>query len=227
MSIRHLGAEAIGSFALVTVICGTALLAAPSAGLVAVALASGLMAATMTVALQHVSGGHLNPIVTLGLVAGGRFDVGQAVPYLVAQTIGAVAAALVVWIILAGAPSGTGIRWNTFLSIANMHGDARQFSLAAVIVSEAVAAALLVIVVMGSTSRSATAVAAPLAIGCAYVALHLMLIPISNGGLNPARATATALIAGPTALAQVWVYWVAPLAGAVAGGLIGRWLDEE
>lgn len=227
MTVRALVAEGLGSFALIAAVCGTALFAAPSAGLVAVAFAAGLTVAAMTAALGHVSGGHFNPVVTLGLVAGGRFEVGQAVPYIAAQLAGAVAAAALFWLVLAGAPTGSGIRWNTFAAIANTYGDARQFSLVSVVLVEVLAAMLLLVVVMGATSPSAPEGLAPLAIGLAYTALHLVLIPISNAGLNPARATATALFAGPAALAQVWVYWVAPIVGAVLGAGLVRWLDQE
>ena len=227
MNVRALIAEFAGTFALVTAACGAALFSAPTAGLVPVAFAVGLAVLVMTFALGHISGGHFNPAVTLGLVAGGRFDVAPAIPYIIAQVAGGIAAAAVFQIILAGAPAGAGLRWNTFASISNMYGDVKQFSMSAVFVIEVVTTMLYLIVMMGATSKRAPAGFAPIAIGLAVVMLHLVSIPVSNTSLNPARSTATALFAGTAAISQLWVFWLSPIVGGVLGGVIGRYLNEE
>lgn len=227
MNVKALMAEFIGTFALVTATCGAALFSAPTAGLVAVAFAIGLSVLVMAYAVGHISGGHFNPAVTLGLVAGGRFDVAPAIPYIVAQVLGGLAAAAVFQVILAGAPAGAGLRWNTFAAISNMYGDVKQFSMPAAFIIEVVTTMLLLIVVMGATSDRAPAGFAPIAIGLAIVLFHLVSIPVSNTSLNPARSTATAVFAGPAAIQQLWVFWLAPMVGAVLGGIIGRFLNDE
>ncbi len=231
MNSKALAAEFVGTFVLVTGTCGAALFAAPAgAGLLAPAFAIGLSVLIMAYAVGHISGGHFNPAVTAGLIAAGRFDSGNAIGYIVAQVLGGIAAALVFQFILSGALSSgpsQGTSWNTFATISNTYGGARGFSLASAFVMEVVVTAIFLIVIVGSTSRKAPAGFAPLAIGVALFVLHLVSIPVTNASLNPARSTAPALLAGGTALSQLWVFWLAPIVGGVIGGAIGKWLHED
>ena len=220
---KELGAEFIGTFALVTAVCGAALFSAPSAGLVAVAFAVGLSVLAMAYAVGHISGGHFNPAVTIGLVAGGRFETRKAIGYIIAQLLGGIAAALIFAVILAGAPSG---KWNSFLTISNTYGGPSGFTIGSAFLIELTITALFLIVIMGVTSRRAPAGFAPIAIGLALVLFHLVAIPVTNASLNPARSTATAVLGGPAALSALWLYWVAPILGGVIGGVVSRWLQE-
>ena len=222
---RELGAEFIGTFALVTAVCGAALFSAPSAGLVAVAFAVGLSVLAMAFAVGPISGGHFNPAVTLGLVAGGRFEMGRAPAYIIAQVLGGAAAAAVFYLILSGAPAGG--KWNSFTAVSNLYGGSGQFSLLAVLIIEVVITALFLIVIMGVTMKNCPAGFAPIAIGLALTLFHLVAIPVSNASLNPARSTATALFGGPEALSSLWLFWVAPIVGGVIGGLVSKWLYDE
>lgn len=228
MSTRALGAEFIGTFALVTATCGSALFSAPSGGgLVGVSIAIGLSVLMMAYAVGHVSGGHFNPAVTLGLVAGGRFDAAKAPGYIIAQVLGGVAAAAIFAVILGGYLGGGKVEFNTFSAISNNFGQPGGFSALAAFLMEVVITALFLIVIMGATSKRAPAGFAPLAIGVALMVLHLVSIPATNASLNPARSTAPAIFAGGTALANLWMFWVAPIVGGVVGGLIGSWLQDE
>ena len=221
--IRELGAEFVGTFALVTAVCGAALFSAPSAGLVAVAFAVGLSVLAMAYAVGHISGGHFNPAVTCGLIAAGRCETGKAAGYIVAQVLGGIAAAIVFYLILQGAPAG---KWNTFTAISNLYGGT-GFSLISVLLIEVVITALFLVVIVGSTSPKAPPGFAPIAIGLALTLFHLVAIPVSNASLNPARSTATAIFGGTEALGSLWLFWVAPIAGGVLGGYLSRWLQEE
>lgn len=221
---RELGAEFIGTFTLVTAVCGAALFSAPSAGLIAVAFAVGLSVLAMAYAVGPISGGHFNPAVTLGLVAAGRFDSSKAAPYVIAQVLGGVAAAAVFYAILSGAPAAG--KWNNFVAVSNLYGGA-GFSLLAVALIEVVITALFVQVIVSVTSPRAPAGFAPIAIGLALVLFHLVAIPVSNASLNPARSTATAVFGGAAALQSLWLFWVAPIVGGVIGGTIGKWLHTE
>jgi aquaporin Z len=220
---RELGAEFIGTFTLVTAVCGAALFSAPSAGLVAVAFAVGLSVLVMAYAVGSISGGHFNPAVTAGLVAAGRFDANKAIPYILAQVLGGIAAAAVFYVILSGAPAG---KWNTFTAISNIYGGT-GFPLLPVALIEIVITALFVLVIVSATSPHAPAGFAPIAIGLALVLFHLVAIPVSNASLNPARSTATAVFGGAIALQSLWLFWVAPIAGGIIGGSIGKWLHAE
>lgn len=220
---KQLAAEFVGTFALVTAVCGAALFSAPSAGLVAVAFAVGLSVLTMAYAVGGISGGHFNPAVTLGLVAAGRFETSKVVPYILAQLAGGIAAAAIFYVILQGAGSG---RWNTFTAISNLYGGTGASLLSALLI-EVVVTALFLIVIVSVTSPGQPAGFAPLAIGLALVLFHLVAIPVSNASLNPARSTATALFGGGTALASLWLYWVAPIIGGVIGGIVAKWLQEK
>jgi aquaporin Z len=221
---RELGAEFIGTFTLVTAVCGAALFSAPSAGLVAVAFAVGLSVLAMAYAVGPISGGHFNPAVTCGLVAAGRFDSGKAVSYIIAQVAGGVAAAAVFYLILQGAPAAG--KWNNFLAVSNTYGGS-GFSLVSVALIEIVITALFVLVIVSVTSPRAPAGFAPIAIGLALVLFHLVAIPVSNASLNPARSTATALFGGAAALQSLWLFWFAPILGGVIGGAIGKWMHAE
>jgi aquaporin Z len=227
MNQRALAAEFIGTFTLVSAVCGAALFSAPAGGgLVGVAFAVGLSVLAMAYAVGHISGGHFNPAVTLGLVAGGRFDMGNAVPYIIAQVLGGLAAAIVFSVILSGAPAG-GVKWNGFAAISNSFGGNGQFSMMSALLIEVVITALFLIVIMGATSKRAPAGFAPIAIGLALVLFHLVSIPVSNASLNPARSTATAFLAGGRDLANLWLFWVAPIIGGVIGGTISKWMQNE
>ena len=221
---RNLAAEFIGTFTLVSAVCGAALFSAPSAGLIAVAIAVGMSVTTMAYAVGHISGGHFNPAVTLGLVVAGRFGADKAVPYIITQVIAGACAAGVFYIVLMGA--GTG-RWNDFLAASNLYGEPQHFSLVAVFITEVVITALFLIVIVGSTSPNSPGTFAPLAIGLALMMFHLIAIPISNASLNPARSTATAIFGGAPALKCLWLFWVAPIVGGLIGGYISRELQTD
>ncbi|KQW19351.1 hypothetical protein ASC80_18305 [Afipia sp. Root123D2] len=224
MSSRELAAEFLGTFALVTAVCGAALFSAPSAGLIAVAFAVGLSVLAMAYAVGSISGGHFNPAVTIGLVAAGRFDAGKAPGYVIAQVIGGAAAAAVFFVVLGGAPAG---KWNDFTAISNIYGGTTHFTMFSAGLTEIVITALFVLVIVSTTSPRAPAGFAPLAIGLALVLFHLVAIPVSNASLNPARSTATAIFGGAEALNSLWLFWVTPIIGGIVGGLIGKWLHAE
>jgi aquaporin Z len=179
----------------------------------------------MAFAVGHISGGHFNPAVTCGLVSAGRFPLADAAPYIVAQVLGGVAAALIFYIILSGAPA-TG-KWNDFLAISNTYGLDGHFPLIPVALLEIVLTALFLIVIVGVTSKKAPAGFAPIAIGLTLTFIHLVAIPVSNASVNPARSTATAIFGGSAALSSLWLFWVAPILGGLIGGAIGRWLQED
>ncbi|MFY9758305.1 MAG: aquaporin [Pseudolabrys sp.] len=220
---RELAAEFVGTFSLVTAVCGSALFSAPQAGLIAIALAVGLSVMAMAFAVGHISGAHFNPAVTCGLVAAGRFPVERAPVYIVAQVLGGAAAAGVFYLVLSGAPPA---KWNTFTTISNLYGSG-GFTMGVVFLTETVITALFLVVIVGATSRGAPAGFAPIAIGLALTMFHLVAIPISNASLNPARSTATAIFGGAQALDALWLFWVAPILGGVIGGVICRWLQNE
>ncbi|HJZ30895.1 MAG TPA: aquaporin [Hyphomicrobiaceae bacterium] len=220
---RALIAEFIGTFMLMSSVLGAAFYSfgAPSgaAGILGVALSIGATVMAMAYAVGHISGGHFNPAVTLGLVAGGRVKSESALGYIIAQCLGA--------IIACGLFSVIGRAPPTFA--ANGYGPLSmlQASLFSVFLIELVLTAFLVFVIMGVTHRRAPGGFAPLAIGLTLTAIHLMAIPISNASVNPARSLGTALFGGTTALSQLWVFWVAPIIGGVIGGALARWLQEE
>ncbi|NLD76609.1 MAG: aquaporin Z [Acidimicrobiales bacterium] len=233
MDPRKLGAEAIGTFWLVLGGCGSAVLAAGfmpdtnlGIGLVGVALAFGLTVLTGAYALGHVSGGHFNPAVTLGLVAGKRFPAADAVGYIVAQVVGAVVAAGVLAVIATGV-DGFDIAESGFA--ANGFGDQSPggYSLLAALVCEIVMTAMFLVVIMGATRKSAPGGTAPVAIGLALTLIHLISIPVTNTSVNPARSTGPALFAGGDYLVQLWLFWLAPIVGGALGAVIYRALLGE
>lgn len=222
-------AEFVGTFWLVLGGCGSAVLAAGfpevGIGLLGVSLAFGLTVLTMAYAVGPISGGHFNPAVTLGLVVAGKFAAKDVPGYWVAQVLGGAAGAAILYLIVSGQAGFAGV--GGFAS--NGYGAASPggFSLAAVVVTEIVLTAGFLIVILGATSARAVAGFAPIAIGLCLTLIHLVSIPVSNTSVNPARSLGVALFADGPALAQVWVFWLAPLAGAVLGAAVWRVLDTS
>jgi aquaporin Z len=224
MNARELTAEFIGTFMLVASIVFAALFSYGNAGTVGVALSVGFTVMALAYALGPISGGHFNPAVTLGLVAGGRFDASKSVGYIIAQCLGGLAATTAILLIAKGS-SAKELKLGNFAS--NSYEMGTGYSLLSVISIEVLLTAFFVIVIMGATSKKAAPGFAPIAIGLALGAIHIMAIPVSNASVNPARSLATAIYGGSTALSQVWVFWLAPIVGGVIGGLTARWLHNE
>ena len=227
---RKLTAEFIGTLWLVLGGCGSAVLAAAfpqlGIGLLGVSFAFGLTVLTMAYAIGHISGCHLNPAVTLGLVAAGRFEASQAPGYIIAQVAGAIAGAGLLYVIVSGGAGFTGAGGFA----ANGYGahSPGRYDLNSVLVTEVVMTFFFLIIIVCATSKRAPAGFAPIPIGLGLTLIHLISIPVSNTSVNPARSTGPAIFAeGGWALGQLWVFWVAPIAGAVVAGLVARWLDEE
>jgi aquaporin Z len=194
-------------------------------GLLGVAFAFGLTVLTMAYAIGHISGCHLNPAVSLGLWAGKRFPARDLLPYIIAQLVGAIIGAAVLYVIAngkAGFDPANGFA-------ANGYGDHSpgQYSLLACLVAEVVLTAMFLVVILGSTDGRAPKGFAPIAIGLGLTLIHLISIPVTNTSVNPARSTGPALFVGGWALKQLWLFWVAPLVGALAGGFLYRWLETE
>lgn len=229
MNQRAIAAEFIGTFTFVAAVCSAAMFSSPAgAGPLGIAFAAGLAVLAMAFAIGHISGGHFNPAVTIGLIAGGRFGTSQALPYIAAQLVGGVLAALMVSAIWGGAPAGSGVpKWHTFAAISNSFGGPGAFSMSAVFIIETVLTAALLIVIMGATSKRAHGGFAPIAIGLAMTLCYMIALPISNASLNPARSTATAVLAGGPALANLWIFWAAPILGGAIGGGLSKWLQNE
>ncbi|NOD77309.1 aquaporin Z [Ruegeria sp. HKCCD4332] len=222
-------AEFFGTFWLVLGGCGSAVLAAGVAdvgiGWLGVSFAFGLTVLTMAYTVGPISGGHFNPAVSLGLMIGGRFPAKDLLPYWVAQVVGAIAAAIVLYLIVSGAPGFEGV--GGFAS--NGYGDAspQGYSMMSVLVIEIVMTAFFIFIILGATSDKAPAGFAPIAIGLALTLIHLVSIPVSNTSVNPARSTGVALFADGPALAQLWMFWVAPLIGGAVGALIWKMTSSE
>lgn len=219
-------AEFLGTFWLVFGGCGSAVLAAAfpelGIGFVGVSLAFGLTVLTMAYAVGHISGGHFNPAVTLGLWTGGRFPASEIIPYWIAQVLGAVAAGAVLYIIASGAP-GFDVAGG-FASNGFAEHSPGKYSLHAALLAEVVLTMFFLLIILGSTDGRAPAGFAPIAIGLALTLIHLISIPVTNTSVNPARSTGPALFVGGWALAQLWLFWVAPLIGGAVGGFLYRWL---
>ena len=227
---KKLTAEFLGTLWLVLGGCGSAVLAAKfpevGIGLVGVSLAFGLTVLTMAYAIGHVSGCHLNPAVTLGLVAAGRFDAAQAPGYIIAQVAGACAGAWLLFTIASGAAGFTGPGGFA----ANGYGEHSPggYSFQAVILTEVVMTFFFLLIILGSTPESRPPGFAPIPIGLGLTLIHLISIPVSNTSVNPARSTGPALFAdGGWAIGQLWVFWVAPIVGAVLAGLVSQWLQRD
>lgn len=227
---KRLFAEFFGTFWLVFGGCGSAVLAAAfpqlGIGFTGVALAFGLTVLTMAYAVGHISGGHFNPAVTVGLCAGGRFPAKDVIPYVIAQVIGGIAAGAVLYLVASGK---TGFDATASGFAANGYGEHSPdgYSLQAAIVIELVLTAFFLIVIHGATDKRAPAGFAPLAIGLALTLIHLISIPVTNTSVNPARSTGVAIFQGTWALQQLWVFWLVPLIGGIVGGLIYRCLLED
>ncbi len=222
-------AEFLGTFWLVLGGCGSAVLAAAfpqvGIGLLGVSLAFGLTVVTMAYTVGPISGCHLNPAVSIGLYAGGRFPANQLVPYILAQVLGAIAAGGVLYIIAsgkAGFDAAGGFASNGYDS----HSPG-GYSMFAALVTEVVMTAFFLMIILGSTDKRAPQGFAPLAIGLALVLIHLISIPVTNTSVNPARSTGVALYVGGWAIQQLWLFWVAPIVGAVIGALVYRFVGKE
>jgi aquaporin Z len=226
---KRLGAEFLGTFWLVFGGCGSAVLAAAfpnvGIGLAGVSLAFGLTVLTGAYALGPISGGHFNPAVSVGLAVAGRFHAKDLLPYIVVQVLGAIAAAFLLRYIASGAP-GFDIAGGLASNGYGAHSPGK-YTLASGLVIEVVLTAFFLLVILGSTSARAPAGFAPIAIGLALTLIHLISIPVTNTSVNPARSTGPALAVGGEWLGQLWLFWVAPIAGAVVGALVWRWLGSE
>ena len=222
-------AEFFGTFWLVLGGCGSAVLAAAfpdvGIGLLGVSFAFGLTVLTMAYAIGHISGCHLNPAVSVGLWMGGRFDAGQLLPYIVAQVAGAIAAAAVLFIIASGVP---GFEVSAGFA-SNGYGEYSPggYSLVAALVCEIVMTSMFLIVILGATDPRAPAGFEPIAIGLCLTLIHLISIPVTNTSVNPARSTGVALFAGGPWLAQLWLFWVAPIIGALLGAFAYKFMGSE
>jgi aquaporin Z len=227
--MNRLAAEFIGTLWLVLGGCGSAVLAAafPQLGIafVGVSLAFGLTVLTMAYAIGHVSGCHLNPAVSLGLVVGGRFRAGDLVPYIVAQVAGAIVGAAILYLIASGKAG-----FDVHAGFASNGYDAHSpggYSLTAALVCEFVMTFMFLIIILGATDERAPSGFAPIAIGLGLTLIHLISIPVTNTSVNPARSTGPALFAGGWAIEQLWAFWVAPLLGAACAGIAYRMISGE
>ena len=222
-------AEFIGTFWLVLGGCGSAVLAAGVAdvgiGWLGVSFAFGLTVLTMAYTVGHISGGHFNPAVTLGLVMGGRHDGKELLPYWVAQVAGAIVAAIVLYIIVSGAEGFESV--GGFASNGYGAASPQGYSLLAGLVTEVIMTAVFLIIILGATSKGAPAGFAPIAIGLGLTLIHLISIPVTNTSVNPARSTGVALFADGPALAQLWLFWVAPLIGGAIGAIIWKLVSTD
>ncbi|WP_340618377.1 aquaporin Z [Xenorhabdus entomophaga] len=227
---KKLSAEFFGTFWLVFGGCGSAVLAAAfpqlGIGFLGVSLAFGLTVVTMAYAVGYISGGHFNPAVTLGLFAGGRISAKDVLPYIIAQVIGGIAAAAVLYLIASG-QSGFDATASGFASNGYGEHSPGGFSLQAAIIIELVLTAFFLMIILGATDKNAPAGFAPLAIGLSLTLIHLISIPVTNTSVNPARSTAVAIFQGTWALEQLWVFWLIPLIGGAIGGLIYRILLQK
>ena len=220
-------AELIGTFWLVLGGCGSAVLAAgiPELGLgyLGVSFAFGLTVVTMAYAIGHISGCHLNPAVSIGLVAGGRFKAAELPHYIIAQVIGAILAALVIRMIASGAEGYAGGLASNGFAEHSPHG----YSMMAALVTEIAMTAMFLFIIMGATDKRAPAGLAPLAIGFTLALIHMISIPVTNTSVNPARSTGPALLEGGVALDQLWLFWVAPIIGAVIGAVVYNFINTD
>lgn len=223
MLSKKVGAEFFGTFWLVLGGCGSAVLAAgfPELGIgfVGVSLAFGLTVLTMAYAVGHISGGHFNPAVSFGLWSAGRFETKELLPYTIAQVIGGSLGALVLYMIASGQ---AGFEAGGFASNGFGELSPGQYNLTAVIIAEVVLTFMFLFIILGATDEKASAGFAPIAIGLGLTLIHLISIPVSNTSVNPARSTAAALFADTAALTQLWVFWLAPIAGAVSAGIVWK-----
>ena len=225
---KKLGAEFIGTFWLVLGGCGSAVLAAAfpdvGIGLLGVSLAFGLTVLTMAYAIGHISGCHLNPAVSVGLLVGGRFPAAELVPYIIAQVLGGLAGGAVLFVIASGQ---AGFETAGFASNGFGEHSPGGYSLTAALVCEVVMTFMFLIIILGATDERAPAALAPVAIGLGLTLIHLISIPVTNTSVNPARSTGVAVFEGGWAISQLWLFWVAPIVGAALAGLVYNWLGSD
>jgi aquaporin Z len=226
---KRLFAEFLGTFWLVFGGCGSAVIAASfpevGIGLAGVSIAFGLTVLTMAYALGHISGGHFNPAVSVGLMVGGRFSGRDLAPYVIAQVLGAIIAAGVLYYVASG-KAGFSLADGLASNGYGAHSPG-GYTLLSALVIEVVLTFGFLIVILGATDKRAPAGFGPLAIGLSLTLIHLISIPVTNTSVNPARSTGPALFVGDWALSQLWMFWVAPLAGAALAGVVYRWLGSE
>lgn len=224
--MKQYGAEFFGTFWLVLGGCGSAVMAAAfpnvGIGLLGVSLAFGLTVLTMAYAIGHISGCHLNPAVSIGLWAGGRFPANKLVPYIVAQVLGGILAGGVLYVIASG-KAGFDLSAGFASNGYGIHSPG-GYPLLSALVCEVVMTMMFLLIILGATDKRAPQGFAPLAIGLGLTLIHLISIPVTNTSVNPARSTAVALFAGDWAIAQLWLFWVAPIAGALIGAAVYRFI---
>ena len=227
--MKQYSAEFLGTFWLVLGGCDSAVLAAAfpnvGIGLHGVSLAFGLTVLTMAYAIGHISGCHLNPAVSIGLWAGGRFPADKLLPYIIAQVVGAIAAGAVLYVIASGA-AGFDVSKGFASNGYGAHSPG-GYSLLAALVTEVVMTMFFLLVILGATDKRAPAGFAPIAIGLGLTLIHLISIPVTNTSVNPARSTGVALFVGDWAVAQLWLFWVAPIVGALLGAVTYRFIGSE
>lgn len=226
--MNKLVAECFGTFWLVLGGCGSAVLAAGfpevGIGLLGVSLAFGLTVLTMAYAIGHISGCHLNPAVSIGLWAGGRFPANQVLPYIVAQVIGGLIGGGVLYLIATGQ---AGFEIGGFASNGYGAHSPGGYSMVAALICEVVMTMMFLLVIMGATDERAPAGMAPIAIGLCLTLIHLISIPVTNTSVNPARSTGVALFAGDWAVSQLWLFWLAPIVGAILGAMIYKYIGAK
>jgi aquaporin Z len=226
---KKLCAEFIGTLWLVLGGCGSAVLAAAfpdvGIGLLGVSLAFGLTVLTMAFAIGHISGCHLNPAVSIGLWSGGRFSTAELGPYIVAQVAGGVAGAAILYVIATG-QAGFDVAAG-FASNGYAEHSPGGYSLTSALVTEIVMTFMFVIIILGATDKRAPQGFAPIAIGLGLTLIHLISIPVTNTSVNPARSTGVAIFQGDWAISQLWLFWLAPIIGAILAGVVWRWLGTE
>lgn len=227
--MKQYAAEFVGTFWLVLGGCGSAVLAAAfpnvGIGLLGVSLAFGLTVLTMAFAIGHISGCHLNPAVSVGLWAGGRFPAKELLPYIIAQVLGGIVAGGVLYVIASG-QAGFDVAAG-FASNGYAEHSPGQYSMVAALVCEVVMTALFLVVILGATDKRAPAGLAPIAIGLCLTLIHLISIPVTNTSVNPARSTGVAVFVGGWAISQLWLFWVAPIVGGVIGAGIYKFIGGE
>ena len=226
---KSLGAEFVGTFWLVLGGCGSAVLAAAfpdvGIGLLGVSFAFGLTVLTMAFAIGHISGCHLNPAVSVGLVVGGRFPASKLIPYIIAQVLGAVAGAGVLYLIASGKADFS--LSGGFASNGYGEHSPGGYTMMSGFICEVVMTGMFLVIILGATDKRAPAGLAPIAIGLGLTLIHLISIPVTNTSVNPARSTGPALFVGGWALSQLWMFWVAPMLGAIVGGLVYKTIGSD
>lgn len=226
---KKMGAEFIGTFWLVLGGCGSAVLAAGfpgvGIGLLGVSLAFGLTVLTMAFAIGHISGCHLNPAVSIGLWSSGRFPTVELAPYIIAQVVGGITGAAVLYVIATG-QAGFDVSAG-FASNGYAEHSPGGYSLTAALVTEIVMTFMFLIIILGATDKRAPQGFAPIAIGLGLTLIHLISIPITNTSVNPARSTGVAIFQGDWAISQLWLFWAAPIVGAILAGIVYRWFEDD